>query len=71
MKKEFIENMLQAKRYELKAIYCLLPEHVRQKMRIKGKELLQLTLKYGMELMREEDTTKEEGEKRARKVTID
>lgn len=71
MKKEFLENILQAKRYELKAIYCLLPEPVRQEMRIKGKELLQMTLKYGMELMREEDPTKEEGEKRARKVTID
>lgn len=71
MNKEFIENMLQARRYEMKAIYCLLPDSVRDEMRIKGKELFRIVLKFGMELMEEEGGTEEETEKKTRKVTID
>lgn len=71
MKKEFIENMLQAKCYEMKAIYSLLPDSVRNEMRAGSKELFRMLVKCGMELMKEEDGPVEETERKVKKVTID
>lgn len=71
MKKEFIENMLQAKRYEMKAMYSLLPDSVRDEIKTSGKELFRMLMKCGMELMQEESGLNEEAGKKVRKVMID
>lgn len=71
MKREFIENMLRAKGYEMKAIYSLLPDSVRNEIRADPKELFRMIVKCGMELMNEEGSEEEETGKKVRKVTID
>lgn len=71
MKKEFIENMLRAKGYEMKAIYSLLPDYLRDEMKAGSKELFRMIMKCGMELLNEEGRVEEETGKKVRKVTID
>ncbi len=71
MKKEFMDNMIKAKRYEMKALYSLLPDSVRDGLEAGGKELLKMVVEYGMEILQEESGVRGEQEKTVRKVSID
>lgn len=71
MKKEFIENMVKARRYEMKAMYSLLPVSVREELEGGVRELFKTAVKYGMEILQEESRAGTGEEKKVRKVSID